>query len=110
MGQETDKKSAEWNPTRYEKHEYKRRPKSSCAYYVQSVLCLLSGVTPGKHATQNQESQIQKQGTPPRAVFLNAVYCRQGLTCTLGLTNDLIHSGQPRAKNGFQNLICLRFT
>ena len=35
-----------------------------------------------------------------RADFLNAVYFRQGLTCTLGLTNDLIDGGQPRAKNG----------
>ena len=33
-----------------------------------------------------------------RADFLNAVYFRRGLTCTLGLTNDLIDSGQPRAK------------
>ena len=29
---------------------------------------------------------------------LNAVYFRQGLTCTLGLTNDLIDGVQPRAK------------
>ena len=36
-----------------------------------------------------------------RADFLNAVFFRQGLTCTLGLTNDLIDGGQPRAKNGF---------
>ena len=34
-------------------------------------------------------------------VFLNAVYFRRGLTCTLGLTNDLIDGGQPRAKNSF---------
>ena len=33
--------------------------------------------------------------------FLNAVYFRRSLTCTLGLTNDLIDSGQPRAKTGF---------
>ena len=33
-----------------------------------------------------------------RADFLKAVYFRRGLTCTLGLTNDLIDSGQPRAK------------
>ena len=32
------------------------------------------------------------------ADFLNAVYFRRGLTCTLGLTNDLIDGGQPRAK------------
>ena len=32
------------------------------------------------------------------ADFLNTAYFRQGLTCTLGLTNDLIDSGQPRAK------------
>ena len=25
----------------------------------------------------------------------------RGLTCTLGLTNDLIDGDQPRAKNGF---------
>ena len=29
---------------------------------------------------------------------LNAVHFRQGLTCTLGLTNNLIGAGQPRAK------------
>ena len=29
---------------------------------------------------------------------LNAVYFRRGLTCTTGLTNDLIDGGQPRAK------------
>ena len=34
-----------------------------------------------------------------KADFLNAVYFRRGLTCTLGLTNDLIDGGQPRAKN-----------
>ena len=33
-----------------------------------------------------------------RAGYLNAVYFRRGLTCTLGLTNDLIDGGQPRAK------------
>ena len=33
-----------------------------------------------------------------RTDFLNAVYFRRGLTCTLWLTNDLIDSGQPRAK------------
>ena len=32
------------------------------------------------------------------ADFLNAVYFRRGLTCTLGLTNDLIDGDQPRAK------------
>ena len=31
----------------------------------------------------------------------NAFYFRRGLTCTLGLTNDLIDGGQPRTKNGF---------
>ena len=31
------------------------------------------------------------------ADVLNAVYFRRGLTCTLGLTNDLIDGGQPRA-------------
>ena len=36
-----------------------------------------------------------------RAGFLNAVYFRRGLTCTIGLTNDLIDGGQLRAKNGF---------
>ena len=30
--------------------------------------------------------------------FLNAVYFRWSLTCTLGITNDLIDGGQPRAK------------
>ena len=33
-----------------------------------------------------------------RADFLNAVYFRRGLTCALGLTNDLIDGGQLRAK------------
>ena len=34
-----------------------------------------------------------------RTHFLNAVYFRRGLKCTLGwLTNDLIDGGQPRAK------------
>ena len=33
-----------------------------------------------------------------RADVLNAVYFRRGLTCTLGLTNDLIDGGQLRAK------------
>ena len=32
---------------------------------------------------------------------VNAVYFRQGLTCTIGLTNDLIDGGQPRAKTWF---------
>ena len=35
-----------------------------------------------------------------RVDFINAVYFR-GLTCTLGLSNDFIDGGQPRAKNGF---------
>ena len=39
-----------------------------------------------------------KQGQNFRAEFLNAVYFRQGLTCTLGLTNNLMDGGQPRAK------------
>ena len=30
--------------------------------------------------------------------ILNAVYVRRGLTCTLGLTNNLIDGGQPKAK------------
>ena len=33
-----------------------------------------------------------------RANFLNAVHVRQSLTCTIGLANDLIDGGQPRAK------------
>ena len=33
-----------------------------------------------------------------RADFLNAVYFRRNLTCTLGLTNDLTDGGQLRAK------------
>ena len=33
-----------------------------------------------------------------RADFLNAIYFRQGLIYSLGLTNDSIDSGQPRAK------------
>ena len=33
-----------------------------------------------------------------RADFFNAVYLRRSLTCTLGLTNNLIDGGQPRAK------------
>ena len=32
------------------------------------------------------------------ADFLNVVYFRQGLTCTLELTKDLIDGGQPKAK------------
>ena len=39
-----------------------------------------------------------KTGEILRADFLNAVYFRRGLTCTLGLTNDLIDCDQPRAK------------
>ena len=30
--------------------------------------------------------------------LFNAVYFRRRLTCTLGLTNDLIDGGQPRVK------------
>ena len=33
-----------------------------------------------------------------RADFFNAVYFRRGLTCTLGLTKDLIDGGQRMAK------------
>ena len=36
--------------------------------------------------------------TSARTEFLNAVYFRQGLTCTLGLTKNLVDGGQPRAK------------
>ena len=36
-----------------------------------------------------------------RADFSNALYFSRGLTCTLGLANDLIDGGQPRDKNGF---------
>ena len=35
------------------------------------------------------------------ANFLNAVLFKRGLKGTIGLTNDLIDSGQPRAKKGF---------
>ena len=44
-----------------------------------------------------------------KADFLNAAYFRRSLTCTLGLTNDLIDGGQPRAENDFLNVIWLRF-
>ena len=37
----------------------------------------------------------------PRAEFLNAVYFRRGLTCTIGLANNLIGGEQPRAKTCF---------
>ena len=40
----------------------------------------------------------QQQQQQNWADFLNAVYLRGDLTCTVGLTNDLIDSGQPRAK------------
>ena len=33
-----------------------------------------------------------------RVDFIDAVYFRRGLTCTLWLTNDLIDGGRPRAK------------
>ena len=33
-----------------------------------------------------------------RTDFLNAIYFRRSLTCTLGLTNDVMDGGQPRAK------------
>ena len=36
-----------------------------------------------------------------RTDILNAVYFRRRVTCTLGLTNDLVDSGQPRAKKDF---------
>ena len=36
-----------------------------------------------------------------RAGYLNVVYFGQGLMCTIGLMNNLIDGGQPRAKNGF---------
>ena len=32
---------------------------------------------------------------------LKVRFFRRGLTCTIGLTNDLIDGGRPRAKNGF---------
>ena len=35
-----------------------------------------------------------------RADFLKAFYFRRGLTCTLGLTNDLIDGGQPCKHSG----------
>ena len=37
-----------------------------------------------------------------KADVSNAVYFRQRLTSTLGLTNELIDGGQPRAKAGFK--------
>ena len=41
---------------------------------------------------------LRELGRSLWADFLNAVYFRRGLTCTLGLTNDLIDGGQPTAK------------
>ena len=41
---------------------------------------------------------VQPPSWTQRADVLNAVYFRRGLTCTPGLTNDLIDGGQPRAK------------
>ena len=43
-------------------------------------------------------SVMQTSKQTIRADLLDAVYFRLGLTCTLGLTNDLIDGGQPRAK------------
>ena len=54
----------------------------------------------GKESTNVHVLQ-EKLFNISRADFVKAVYFRQGLTCTLGLTNDLIGGGQPRAKNGF---------
>ena len=50
--------------------------------------------------SQKQNESVQNTQTL-WADSLNAVYFCRGLTCTLGLTNDLIDGGQPRAKNGF---------
>ena len=43
-------------------------------------------------------SVMQTSKQTIRADLLDAVYFRRGLTCTLGLTKDLIDGGQPRAK------------
>ena len=43
-------------------------------------------------------SRFSTKNSYYRVDFLNAVYFGQDLTCTLGLTNDLIDGGQPRAK------------
>ena len=43
-------------------------------------------------------SRFSTKNSYYRVDFLNAVYFRQGLTCTLGLTNDLKDGGQPRDK------------
>ena len=45
---------------------------------------------------KNKNTEWRRKDSMGR--LFNAVYFRRGLTCTLGLTNDLIDGGQPRAK------------
>ena len=57
---------------------------------------LLAQVGKWKDLTRKVTAQLLCEG----ADFLNTVYFRRSLTCTLGLSNDLIDAGQPRAKPG----------
>ena len=57
---------------------------------------LLSGNTGSAFTVDTNRCVWRKRDTVGR--FLNAVYFRRSLTCTLGLTNDLIDDGQLRAK------------
>ena len=54
-----------------------------------------------KSALTRRETLVRETVKILRADFLNTAYFRRGLMCTIGLTNDLIDGGQPRAKNGF---------
>ena len=45
-----------------------------------------------------------------RTGYLNAVYFRRDLTCTVGLANNFIDGAQLGAQNDFLNVIWLHFT
>ena len=59
-----------------------KKPKKT----TEKVLMLILWTDPNNHRNTLRDD------------FLNAVYFRWSLTCTLGITNDLIDGGQPRAK------------
>ena len=63
------------------------------------ILCSVIGwVQVRRSLSWTAEDGDGNVGKKVRADFLNVVYFRRGLTCTIGLTNDLIDGGQPTAK------------
>ena len=69
---------------------------SSFKSYLSCVDYLVSQLS--KELLRSRAQTRSRDTRTLRANFLNAIYFRRGITCTLGITNALIDGSQPRFK------------